>query len=168
MVRLSALCTGRHYPPGNIPGTHFRWRLSRPQGHSAARRIMSMKNSSDTIGNRTRDLRTCSAVPQPTAPPRTPVQRMVLWHIVKLPTITTHSVTMSHYKFYMAYNLKARKKLQWYGIWGVSPHFVQSLYWLAILTTIACCNFYDGSILQVYRHDDRFWTQISILWNLTV
>jgi hypothetical protein len=31
-----------------------------------------MKNSSDTIGNRTRDLPTSSAVPQPTAPPRTP------------------------------------------------------------------------------------------------
>ena len=31
---------------------------------------MSMKNSSDTIGNRTRDLSTCSVVPQPTAPPR--------------------------------------------------------------------------------------------------
>jgi hypothetical protein len=29
-----------------------------------------MKNYSDTIGNRTRDLPTCSAVPQPTAPPR--------------------------------------------------------------------------------------------------
>ena len=28
-----------------------------------------MKNSSDTIRNRTRDLPTCSAVPQPTAPP---------------------------------------------------------------------------------------------------
>ena len=33
---------------------------------------MSMKNSNDTIGHRTRDLPTCSAVPQPTAPPRTP------------------------------------------------------------------------------------------------
>ena len=32
---------------------------------------MSMKNSSDIIGNRTRDLPTCSAVSQPTAPPRT-------------------------------------------------------------------------------------------------
>jgi hypothetical protein len=28
-----------------------------------------MKNSNDTIGNGTRDLPTCSAVPQPTAPP---------------------------------------------------------------------------------------------------
>jgi hypothetical protein len=33
---------------------------------------MSVKNSSDTIGNRTRDLPACSAVPQPTAPPRAP------------------------------------------------------------------------------------------------
>ena len=31
---------------------------------------MSMKNSNGTNGNRTRDLPTCSAVPQPTAPPR--------------------------------------------------------------------------------------------------
>jgi hypothetical protein len=30
---------------------------------------MSMKNSNDTIGNRTRDLPVHSAVPQPTAPP---------------------------------------------------------------------------------------------------
>ena len=28
-----------------------------------------MKDSNDTIGNRTRDLPACSAVPQPTAPP---------------------------------------------------------------------------------------------------
>jgi hypothetical protein len=32
-----------------------------------------MKNSSDTIGNRTGDLPACSAVPKPTAPPRIPV-----------------------------------------------------------------------------------------------
>jgi hypothetical protein len=33
---------------------------------------MSMKNSIATIGNRTRDLPTCSAVPPPTSPPRSP------------------------------------------------------------------------------------------------
>jgi hypothetical protein len=33
---------------------------------------MSTKNSNDLIGNRTRDLPACSAVPQPTAPPRAP------------------------------------------------------------------------------------------------
>ena len=59
-------------PPGSIPGTRFHWRLSQPQGHSAAGRIVSMRNSNDTIGNRTRDLSACSVVPQPTAPPRAP------------------------------------------------------------------------------------------------
>ena len=35
VIRLSALPTGRLYPPENITGTHFCWRLSQPQGHSA-------------------------------------------------------------------------------------------------------------------------------------
>jgi len=47
-------------PPGNAPGTHFCYRLSRPQGHSAIGRIMSKKNSSDTIWDRTNDLPICS------------------------------------------------------------------------------------------------------------
>ena len=33
---------------------------------------MSMKNSTDAIGNQTRGLAVCSAVPQPTAPPHVP------------------------------------------------------------------------------------------------
>jgi len=33
---------------------------------------MSMKKSNDTIGNQTRDLPACSAVPQETAPTRAP------------------------------------------------------------------------------------------------
>ena len=73
VVRLSALGTGRLYPTGNISGSHFCYRLSHPQGHSVARRIMPMKNSNDTIGNRTSNLPTCSPVPQPTSPPRTSV-----------------------------------------------------------------------------------------------
>jgi len=72
VVRLSALRTGRLYPPGNIPGTHFYQRLSLHQGHSAAGRIVPMKNSNDTIGNRTRDLPACSSMPQPSAPSRAP------------------------------------------------------------------------------------------------
>jgi hypothetical protein len=58
------------FTPRKIPGTHFRQRLSRPQGHSAAGRIRSIEKSSDLIGNRTRDLPACSIVPQPTALPR--------------------------------------------------------------------------------------------------
>jgi hypothetical protein len=61
-----------HRPPlptGNTPGTHFCWRLSRPQGLSANGRIMSLKNCNGTIGNRTRDLPVCSVVPQPLRAP---------------------------------------------------------------------------------------------------
>jgi hypothetical protein len=49
--------------PENAPGTHFCYRLSRPQGHSVIGRIMSMKNSNDTIWNRTSDLPICSTIP---------------------------------------------------------------------------------------------------------
>jgi len=73
VVRLSALRTGRLYPPENIPGTHFCWRLSRPQVHSAAGKIMSLKNSIDTIWNRAHDLLACGALPQPTTPPCSPI-----------------------------------------------------------------------------------------------
>jgi hypothetical protein len=57
-----ALSTGRLYSPGNIPGTRFSKELSRLQGHSAAARIVSMKNSNDTNGDRTRDFPACSSV----------------------------------------------------------------------------------------------------------
>jgi hypothetical protein len=56
VVRLSALRTGRVYPP------EAELTIVRP-----------MKKSTDTIGNRNRDLPLCSAVPQPTAPPPPPM-----------------------------------------------------------------------------------------------
>ena len=56
--QLQALTgTGRLYPPRNIPVTHFCYRLSQLQGHSAAGRIMLMKNSNNTKGNRTATFR---------------------------------------------------------------------------------------------------------------
>ena len=80
VVRLSVQRTGRFYPPGNIPGTHFCYKLSRPQGHSAAGRIMSMEISNDTIGDRTRDLPACSAVPQPVSNTNNSKQTCLLSH----------------------------------------------------------------------------------------
>jgi len=74
-------------PPEDITGTHFCYRLSPTQGHSAAGRIMSMKNSNH-IGNRTRVLSACSAAPQPNAPPRAPKERhlfenlSICWRII--------------------------------------------------------------------------------------
>jgi hypothetical protein len=57
-----------HRPPlpsRNISGTYFCKGPSRSQGRSAAGRIILMKNSTDTIGNRSLDLPVCSAIPQP-------------------------------------------------------------------------------------------------------
>ena len=56
--------------PRRYPGIHFCRRLSQPGGHSAAARIMPIKNSRENIGNRARDLPVCKAVPLPTEPPQ--------------------------------------------------------------------------------------------------
>ena len=87
---------GRLYYPVNIPGSNCCWRLSRPQGHSAAGRIMSMKNFSDTNGNRTRNLPACSAVPQPTAPPGAP-PLFVDCKIKSFRPKTSHSATRNQF-----------------------------------------------------------------------
>jgi len=78
LTMLSGLRTGRLYPPGNIPGTHFCWRLSGPQDSSAAKRIQSMKNSNDSMGNRTHDFPICSSVSQPTVPPHKNLAQLLL------------------------------------------------------------------------------------------
>jgi len=57
--RLSALLTGRLYPPGGISGTVL-FQEARPKGYCAAGRITSIQNLNDPIGNRTRDLLVCS------------------------------------------------------------------------------------------------------------
>ena len=72
VVNFPALHTGCLFLPGHIAGTHFFQRLCRPQGHSVARNFKSMKNLTEPIGNRTRYLPVCSAVPHPTALPRVP------------------------------------------------------------------------------------------------
>jgi hypothetical protein len=83
-------------PPGHIPGTHFCYRQSQPQDQSAAWKIISMKNPNDTIGNRTRDLPTCSTMPQPTALPRAPthcigtLHSLIILLLHGMPTDTLH------------------------------------------------------------------------------
>jgi hypothetical protein len=71
-VRLSALRAGRPLPPRKIPGTHFCYRMSRLQGHSAAGKIRSIEKSNDLIGNRIHDLPACSLVSEATTLPRAP------------------------------------------------------------------------------------------------
>jgi len=62
-----------------------------------ARRIMSMKNSNDTIRNRTCDLLACSTVCKPTIPLcATMVNNVVLNYRVILSNFKLLSVPLSH------------------------------------------------------------------------
>jgi hypothetical protein len=60
---LLDLSNGRFYPPGDIAGIQLCQRLSKPQGHGAVGRFISMK---------TIDPLAFILVPQPNAPPRAP------------------------------------------------------------------------------------------------
>jgi hypothetical protein len=68
-ARLSALRAGRPLPPRKILGTHFCYRLSQPQGHSAAGRIRSV-GKIYLIGTRTHNLPVCNKARQLTTLPR--------------------------------------------------------------------------------------------------
>jgi hypothetical protein len=97
VISSSALHTGHLYLPGIIPAgkggrcySVTSWVdpkvIVRPEG-------LSMKNSRSTIGNRTRDLPTYRAVPQPTAQPRGPSQNN---RQIQAAFSTDHSETSSN------------------------------------------------------------------------
>jgi hypothetical protein len=77
-VRLSALRAGRPLLLGIFLVLIPVKRLSRPQGHSAVRRIRSIEKSKDLIGTRIRDFPACSTVPQRATIPRAPQIRCAL------------------------------------------------------------------------------------------
>jgi hypothetical protein len=65
-VRLWALCAGLPpFIPRKIPGTHFGQTPSRIQSYNAAGSIRTTKTFNHLFRNRTRDLPSCSVMPQP-------------------------------------------------------------------------------------------------------
>jgi hypothetical protein len=76
VVRLSAIRTGRLYPPPPPP-RKYSWSSflleaeSTPGPQCGRKDYVNEKNSTGTIGNRTRDLPVCSAVPKPPRPMHT-------------------------------------------------------------------------------------------------
>jgi hypothetical protein len=82
VVRLSALRTGCLYPRKH---SWYSFLLR----DWVVGKIMSMKNFNDTMGNRTRELPDCSAVPQPTASPAAcPTQQTFMPTVGFEPTIS--------------------------------------------------------------------------------
>jgi hypothetical protein len=60
-----------------------------PRAIVRPKRLCQGINSIDTIGNRTRNVPVCSVVPQPTTPPRAPLQYVILHKCIYLDTIST-------------------------------------------------------------------------------
>ena len=111
-------------PPGNIPGSHFCSRLSQSQGHSVTGRIKSMKNSSDTNGNQTRDLLASSTLPQPTSLLRARTQHSTdIKHssilLYKSPLLFIQMVHTDQGFTIHIYNGKPQLKLKNAGLWYI-------------------------------------------------
>jgi hypothetical protein len=94
-ARLSALTLTLTFTRRKYFWYSFLLEAESTQGHSAAGRIMSMNNSNDTIGNRSRDLPVCSAVHQPIAPPRAPTSSL-LGPNVPLSTLSPTSLSLPY------------------------------------------------------------------------
>ena len=100
------LRTGRLCTRGDVPGTHFCYRLSRLQDHNTAGRIKSMKNSSNPIGNRFCDLSVCSVLPKSTIPRRAPLKTQKYKDMVRISA--SLRIVFSH--IYLLQNYRVRER----------------------------------------------------------
>ena len=154
---------------------------------------MSMKNSIDTIGNRTRDLPTCSAVPQPTAPPRAPIANCTL---EKMPCDRKIKETLRNQLVFQPGRLVVAR-LDWFVHW-LRPMVHIRRQWLQIALVVTgnlqvarlmghthhvsclCLTHYDSHSLQgVYKLSEdfakpyfhKYWTEIhdvTTVWKRNV
>ena len=77
---------------------------------------MSIKNFSDTIGNRTRDLPACNAVSQPTAPPCAPMKMLVVSIITDVLCCTfIFAYVLAFYTFSLVINRIVLMYLNYYN-----------------------------------------------------
>jgi len=77
VVRLSALRTGRIYPPPQEVSLVLVSVRDRVDPNDMVRPEELSKKLHDTIGNQTRGLSPCNAVSQPTAPPRALIPQII-------------------------------------------------------------------------------------------
>ena len=91
---------------------------------------MSVKSSNDPIGNRTRDLPTCSAVSQPSAPPRAPIcmrilqnnmQHSQLTHVTSVSLWVSSQFTVTNVNFLVLWSFVLRIPRQVANVHWPSP-----------------------------------------------
>jgi hypothetical protein len=110
---------------------------------------MSMKNSNDTIGKQTRYLPTCSAVPQPTAPPRAPT---ILYTATKFLTyFFTRSVA------YDGTTGKNHKRLRHLPKWSTARLRNNSAkIWISTGLTLYKLKLWEGDLSIVFHNSFTF------------
>jgi hypothetical protein len=154
MAVRSALLAGRPLHYRKIPSTHFCWRLSRPQGHSAAGRIRSLDKSSDLIGNRSRDLPACNIVLQPTI--QTKLYKKTLFIFSYVGPFQESGVRSAwfHSKYCLDVNFKSCVIV----VWGVTVWMYEGWAFSALAPrpTVVCCAYEELS--EVLSFLLSFWT----------
>jgi hypothetical protein len=88
------------------------------------------------IGNRTRDLPACSAVPQPTAPPRTPIP---IYTDINNLSCNWRSILHHWSLYWLSYTLSCRSSL-WHHVKHISIVFKQNTELLNVKTGGACSH----------------------------
>ena len=117
-----------------------------------------MKNSSDTIGNRTRDLPTCSAVPQPTAPPRICFMQQI-GHAANLKRNTVSYVLFPCLKEYL-HSCSPQRSPLWhtslltlqgvYQLHGTNEQHKHTLFYLLFLTRAGSGILLPSGVLEIF------------------
>ena len=130
-----------------------------------------MEKSIDTIGNRTRDLPACSAVPQPTAPPRDSTYYIILYYNIMVPpshmrSLVYRNVVMRRMTVHYRPRVPPPRSQQshWHCGYVIVPgqvHFIRTRGRHACLHRVCLCVCVCVCVCK--RHVTPAWQQHSVM-----